>query len=196
MIFLPNNILSAKRFTIEDKVLLIGRERQNQTVCIAYPLPWYSKLTQLGHLEPHHQMVPDPRSTRGSPSMASIPLHTSERNHQRRIRQCKSIPLVSQTHKHNWLIRIVWKTHHKRPRLQLTPHNSPRNPPRSLPGRFHPERVLSRNSLQKYPYDHHGRLSHSHYSRHEPSLEIPTKRQWVRGIIWLLHRMPFPSPSP
>ncbi|OJI88593.1 hypothetical protein ASPTUDRAFT_61191 [Aspergillus tubingensis CBS 134.48] len=31
MIFLPNSILSSKRFTVEEKVLLIGRGRKNQT---------------------------------------------------------------------------------------------------------------------------------------------------------------------
>lgn len=33
MVFLPNSILSSKRFTVEEKVLLIGRGKQNQTVC-------------------------------------------------------------------------------------------------------------------------------------------------------------------
>ncbi|RLL95645.1 hypothetical protein CFD26_100427 [Aspergillus turcosus] len=31
LLFLPNSILSAKRFTIEEKILLIGRGKQNQT---------------------------------------------------------------------------------------------------------------------------------------------------------------------
>jgi hypothetical protein len=33
LFFLPNSILSAKQFTIEEKILLIGRGKQNQTVC-------------------------------------------------------------------------------------------------------------------------------------------------------------------
>ena len=32
MFFLPNDILSAKRFTVEEKILLVGRGKQNQTV--------------------------------------------------------------------------------------------------------------------------------------------------------------------
>ena len=32
MIFLPNSILTSKRFSVEEKVLLIGRGRKNQTV--------------------------------------------------------------------------------------------------------------------------------------------------------------------
>lgn len=34
MFLLPNDILSAKRFTVEEKILLIGRGKQNQTVGI------------------------------------------------------------------------------------------------------------------------------------------------------------------
>ena len=32
MVFLPNSFLSSKRFTVEEKILLIGRGKQNQTV--------------------------------------------------------------------------------------------------------------------------------------------------------------------
>lgn len=34
LVFLPNSILTAKRFTVEEKILLIGRGKQNQTVSV------------------------------------------------------------------------------------------------------------------------------------------------------------------
>ncbi|BCS16903.1 hypothetical protein ALUC_81110A [Aspergillus luchuensis] len=41
MIFLPNSILSSKRFTVEEKVLLIGRGRKNQTGILNRSIKWY-----------------------------------------------------------------------------------------------------------------------------------------------------------
>ncbi|KAF7591030.1 hypothetical protein BBP40_002048 [Aspergillus hancockii] len=41
MLFLPNSILSAKRFTIEEKILLIGRGKQNQTGILNRSIKWY-----------------------------------------------------------------------------------------------------------------------------------------------------------
>lgn len=40
MVFLPNSILSSKRFTVEEKILLIGRGKQNQTVCFVLMKGW------------------------------------------------------------------------------------------------------------------------------------------------------------
>jgi hypothetical protein len=47
LLFLPNSILSAKRFTIEEKILLIGRGKQNQTVCHWPQCAMYRMLTNL-----------------------------------------------------------------------------------------------------------------------------------------------------
>ncbi|GFF36784.1 uncharacterized transporter C757.13 [Aspergillus udagawae] len=41
LLFLPNSILSAKRFTIEEKILLIGRGKQNQTGILNRSIKWY-----------------------------------------------------------------------------------------------------------------------------------------------------------
>ncbi|KAF7114049.1 hypothetical protein CNMCM5793_007029 [Aspergillus hiratsukae] len=41
LLFLPNSILSAKRFTIEEKILLIGRGKQNQTGILNRKIKWY-----------------------------------------------------------------------------------------------------------------------------------------------------------
>lgn len=59
MLFLPDSILSAKRFTVEDKILLIGRGKLNQTECTAC-LCSIAILIPLGHFKPHYQMVSNP----------------------------------------------------------------------------------------------------------------------------------------
>lgn len=41
MVFLPNSILSSKRFTVEEKILLIGRGKQNQTGILNRSIKWY-----------------------------------------------------------------------------------------------------------------------------------------------------------
>ncbi|TPR05284.1 putative integral membrane protein [Aspergillus niger] len=41
MIFLPNSILTSKRFSVEEKVLLIGRGRKNQTGILNRSIKWY-----------------------------------------------------------------------------------------------------------------------------------------------------------
>ncbi|OOF90942.1 hypothetical protein ASPCADRAFT_177928 [Aspergillus carbonarius ITEM 5010] len=41
MLFLPNSILSSKRFTVEEKILLIGRGKQNQTGILNRSIKWY-----------------------------------------------------------------------------------------------------------------------------------------------------------
>ncbi|GES65271.1 MFS allantoate transporter [Aspergillus terreus] len=41
LIFLPNSILTAKRFTVEEKILLIGRGKQNQTGILNRKIKWY-----------------------------------------------------------------------------------------------------------------------------------------------------------
>ncbi|KAH1928633.1 hypothetical protein KXV74_005471 [Aspergillus fumigatus] len=41
LLYLPNSILSAKRFTIEEKILLIGRGKQNQTGILNRSIKWY-----------------------------------------------------------------------------------------------------------------------------------------------------------
>jgi MFS family permease len=41
LFFLPNSILSAKRFTIDEKILLIGRGKQNQTGILNRSIKWY-----------------------------------------------------------------------------------------------------------------------------------------------------------
>lgn len=59
MLLLPNDILSAKRFTVEEKILLIGRGKQNQTVGIPIINVILAFLTWIGQLEPLHQVVSD-----------------------------------------------------------------------------------------------------------------------------------------
>ncbi|KAE8153344.1 major facilitator superfamily domain-containing protein [Aspergillus avenaceus] len=41
MFFLPNSILSARRFTVEEKILLVGRGKQNQTGILNRSIKWY-----------------------------------------------------------------------------------------------------------------------------------------------------------
>ncbi|KAL4892839.1 major facilitator superfamily domain-containing protein [Aspergillus ambiguus] len=41
LIFLPNSILTAKRFTVEEKILLIGRGKKNQTGILNRKIKWY-----------------------------------------------------------------------------------------------------------------------------------------------------------
>ncbi|KAE8380356.1 major facilitator superfamily domain-containing protein [Aspergillus bertholletiae] len=41
MLFLPNNVLSAKRFSVEEKILLVGRGKQNQTGVLNRSVKWY-----------------------------------------------------------------------------------------------------------------------------------------------------------
>ncbi|GAB1211345.1 hypothetical protein ATERTT37_000458 [Aspergillus terreus] len=41
LVFLPNSILTAKRFTVEEKILLIGRGKQNQTGILNRKIKWY-----------------------------------------------------------------------------------------------------------------------------------------------------------
>jgi hypothetical protein len=64
LIFLPDNILSAKRFSNEDKALLIGRGKIARTGIPIAP-----------------SMVPDQGRTLGSPSLDSGLVLAVERNH-------------------------------------------------------------------------------------------------------------------
>ncbi|EAW11001.1 putative MFS transporter [Aspergillus clavatus NRRL 1] len=41
LFFLPNSILSAKRFTVEEKILLVGRGKQNHTGILNRSIKWY-----------------------------------------------------------------------------------------------------------------------------------------------------------
>jgi len=52
MVFLPNSILSSKRFSVEEKILLIGRGKQNQTVCFITSTEGKAKIDKLGYIEP------------------------------------------------------------------------------------------------------------------------------------------------
>lgn len=89
MIFLPNSILTAKRFTVEEKILLIGRGKQNQTVrlrlnvMLADPVSFSS-----GYLEPQDQVVSDSRSSGRPSDLASFPIRSFERDNQWRSGQC------------------------------------------------------------------------------------------------------------
>jgi MFS family permease len=74
LLFLPNSILSAKRFTIEEKILLIGRGKQNQTVPPASVYDAESVLILAGHPQPQDKVVSDPRGSHRSPSLAAVPL--------------------------------------------------------------------------------------------------------------------------
>ncbi|RAH70188.1 putative MFS transporter [Aspergillus aculeatinus CBS 121060] len=41
LLFLPNSILSSKRFSVEEKIMLIGRGKQNQTGILNRSIKWY-----------------------------------------------------------------------------------------------------------------------------------------------------------
>ncbi|KAJ1714528.1 MFS transporter [Aspergillus flavus] len=41
MLFLPNSVLTAKRFSVEEKILLVGRGKQNQTGILNRSVKWY-----------------------------------------------------------------------------------------------------------------------------------------------------------